>query len=102
MRKASQNLAKLYPGRCFRFHGGQQNHTEGSGTTGIRQTRRRKATSEVKSNQLETKDAGREIIKLKGELLQSKTEQINEFQNLVDAKLKDTIKTFTEFLYKTW
>ena len=53
----------------------------------------RKASNEVESNQLETKAAGKEIMKLQGELLQSKTEQINQFQNLVDTKLKDTIKT---------
>ena len=53
----------------------------------------RKASNEVESNQLETKAAGKEIMKLQGELLQTKTEQINHFQNLVDTKLKDTIKT---------
>ena len=53
----------------------------------------RKASSEVESNQKEAKAAGNEVIKLQGELLECKTEQINQFQSLVDTKLKDTIKT---------
>ena len=43
----------------------------------------RKASYEVESNQIETKVAGKEITKLQGELQQSNTEQINQFQNLV-------------------
>ena len=53
----------------------------------------RKAVCEVDSNQKESKAVGKEIIKLQGELLKTKTEQIDQFQALVNTKLKDTIKT---------
>ena len=53
----------------------------------------RKASGEVELNQKEVKAADNKIIQLQDELLVSKSDQINRFQNLVDTRLKDTIKT---------
>ena len=53
----------------------------------------KKASGELEINQKEVKAADTKIIELQDQLLISKSDQINSFQNLVDNKLKDTIKT---------
>ena len=53
----------------------------------------KRTSGAIESAQIETKLAGDKIIRLQGELLNCKSEQIDQFRSLVEEKLSNTIKT---------
>ena len=53
----------------------------------------KRSSGAIESAQIETKLAGDKIIGLQGELLNCKSEQIDQFRSLVEEKLSNTIKT---------
>ena len=53
----------------------------------------KRTSGAIESAQIETKLAGDKIIRLQDELLNCKSEQIDQFRSLVEEKLSNTIKT---------